>query len=105
MADLYRADRAELIAAILAQRETIAAQAALVAAQAANAQLAARVGELALRVRELEERQPPTRPPGLAGNKIEPARPARPPRARKRRAVNRARARMVPTARAVHALA
>jgi hypothetical protein len=113
MLDLYHADRDEMVAVIVAQRETIAEQAARLAqarallaeAQAANAQLAARMGELALRVRELEERQPPTRPPGLAGNRIEPARPAQAKRPRKKRAVNRARVRMVPTAREVHALA
>ena len=55
-------------------------------------------------MRELEDRPPPTKPPGLAGNKLGPAKAARPKRARKRRAANRARARLVPTAREVHAL-
>lgn len=86
-----------MVEVVLAQREALAAQ-------AANAQLGRRVGELAQRVQELEGRQPPTKPPGLAGNKIEPARPAPAPRPRKKRAANRARARMAPTARVVHAL-
>lgn len=113
MVDLYRADRDELIRLVLAQREQLAAQAAqlaraqalLAAAEATAGQLAQRVGELAERVRELEDRQPPTKPPGLAGNKLTPARAARGKQARRGRAVNRARARMTPTARVVHALA
>jgi hypothetical protein len=112
MLDLYGADRDELIRLVLAQREALAEQAALVAqlraelaaAQATGAQLAQRVGELAQRVRELEGRPPPTKPPGLAGNTLGPARAARAKQARKRRAANRARARLAPTAREVHAL-
>lgn len=112
MVDLYRADREALIGLVLAQREQLAAQAAqlaraqatLAAAEAVAGQLAQRVGELAQRVRELEGREPPTTPPGLAGNKLTPARAARPRQARRKRAVNRARARLVPTTRAVHAL-
>jgi len=113
MVDLYRADRDELIRLVLAQREQLAAQAAqlaraqalLAAAETTAGQLAQRVGELAQRVRELEDRQPPSKPPGLAGNKLAPARSARAKQARRGRAVNRARARMTPTARVVHALA
>src|SRR5215211_3247931 len=110
--DLYRADREELIGLVLAQREHLAAQAAQLAraqelqaaAEASAGQLAQRVGELAERVRELEDRQPPAKPPGLAGHKLAPACPVRPKQARRLRAANRARARMAPTARAVHAL-
>jgi hypothetical protein len=79
-------------------------RAEVAAAQATSAQLAQRVGELAQRVRELEDRPPPTKPPGLAGNKLTPAKAPPPRQARKRRAANRARARLVPTAREVHAL-
>lgn len=113
MMDLYGASRGDLVALVLAQREQLAEQAAqlahaqalLVTAEATAGRLAQRVGELAQRVRELEERQPPTKPAGLAGNRIAPARPAAPGRVRRKRASNQARARMVPTARAVHALA
>jgi len=113
MMDLYGARRDELVALVLAQREQLAAQAAqlaraqalLVAAEATAGQLAQRVGELAQRVRELEGHQLPTKPSGLAGNKLTPPRPPAPKRARRRRAVNRARMRLVPTAREVHALA
>jgi transposase len=113
MLDLYHASRDDLVAALLAQRELLAEQAAQLAqaqallseARAANAQLAERVGELARRVKELEDRQGPSKPQGLAGNKLEPARPAQPERPRKNRAVNRARLRTAPTAREVHAAA
>ena len=109
---MYRADREELIWLVLAQREQLTAQAAqlaraqelLTAAEATARELMQRVGELAQRVRELEDRQPPTKPLGLAGNKLEPARAAQAKTARKRRAANQARARMVPTARVLHAL-
>lgn len=109
MVDLYGASRDELVGLVLAQREALAEQAALVArlraelaaAQATSGQLAQRVGELAERLRQLADRQPPTKPLGLAGNKLVPPRPQQ---ARRKRAANRARARLVPTARAVHAL-
>ena len=112
MIDLYRADRDDLIRLVLARQEQLAAQAAqlahaqalLVGAEATIAQLGQRVGELAQRVRELEDRQPPTKPLGLAGNKLTPAQSARPAQARRQRVVNRARARMAPTARVVHGL-
>jgi transposase len=112
MVDLYRADRDERIQLVLAQQEQVAAQAAqlahaqalLLAAEALAGQLAPRVGELAQRVREGEEAQPPPRPPGLAGNKLTTARPPTPQRPRQKRVVNRARARMAPTARVVHGL-
>lgn len=112
MLDLYHADRDELIRVIVAQRETIAEQAALLArqqtalaeAQATNAQLAQRVGELAQRVHELEGQGGPSKPQGLAGNKLESARPTTPKLPRKQRERGHARARMVPTTQEVHAL-
>lgn len=112
MLDLYQADRDELIRLVLAQREQLAAQAAqlaraqalLAAAEATAGQLMERVGELAQRVRELEDRQPPTKPLGLAGNKLGPPRAAPAKSARQRRPVNQARARMAPTVCEFHAL-
>jgi hypothetical protein len=47
-------------------------------------------------VRELEDRQPPSKPPGLAGNKLAPVRPARTKQARRGRA-GRAYALAVPS--------
>ncbi|HEU5326576.1 MAG TPA: IS66 family transposase [Thermomicrobiales bacterium] len=112
MMDLYRADRDALIQLVLAQREQLAAQAAqlaraqelLAAAEATAGELMQQVGELAQRVRELEDRPPPTKPLGLAGNTLGSARAASVKVVRKRRAANQARARMVPTARVLHAL-
>jgi transposase len=117
MLDLYHADRDELIRLIVAQREALAEQTALlarqqqelVAQQALNAELTQRVGELAAANRQFEQRLGtlegrPSKPRGLAGNKLIPAKPATPKRARKQRRQNFARQRMLPSARIVHAL-
>ena len=116
MLDVYHASRDDLIRIIVAQQETLTEQRALLARQqqlveqqATNSALTQRVGELAAanrqleqRVRELEQRG--GKPRGLAGNKLVADKPTKPTQARKKRARNVARRRMLPTARVLHAL-
>lgn len=110
--DLYRASREELVQLVLHQREALAQQAAQLAQQqvligelqATIAQQAQRIGELAQQLGDPPDGGGASKPRGLAGNKLTPAPPTKPQRARKKRARNSARARMTPTARVTHVL-
>jgi transposase len=116
MLDLFRASRDDLIRLVVAQREALAdGERRLATLEAEVASLRATIARLTVRLGEaLVAVDPPDGDAGGADGAatprampgLKPAAPPAPPRrARKRRAQNATRRRMVPTARRVHALA
>lgn len=113
MIDLKSASRAELIALIVAQHETIARQEGIIAAQqeriavleATVAQLTARVGELLARLDAASGDDPSSgRPQGMPGLKPATSTACPPRQPRKHRGQPFVRRRMEPTVRIIHAL-
>lgn len=113
MIDLKEASRAELIALIVSQHETITRQERIIAAQqeriaaleATVAQLTARVGELLARLDAATGGgSPPGGPQGMPGLKPATGKERLPKQPRKHRGQQFVRRRMVPTMRVIHAV-